>query len=341
MRLNRRKTVVCLLALLSLTGGCDAVDRARGGGAATDTLAASGGLALGLQVPGELSPGEEGVVRLTVANRGDTVVNRIWAELIVPGWAEPLPPRAGEHEVGMASMEGGGTRFTYRIENVPLDRDQSHMIEQRIRIPATGPLAEGGMPWSRVIRARLLGPQGQALAEVESEVALQVPPPGSLPGLGEDAASAESRDRLGPLRLGMAVGELRQTVPQARDTTWQQEGMTERGVLVPVGTGGALAVLSDDTIARIEVRDPAVRTREQVGVGSTLEQLRAAYGSACADLGEGFVVVWFPAAPGISFALDAPLPANPGQLRANPDILPGSARVTRWWLRRGADHCPG
>jgi hypothetical protein len=341
MGVYRRSTVICLFGLLALTGGCDAIDRARGGSAPADTLGGAGGLSLGMQVPGELAAGQEGVVRLTVVNRGDTVVSRIWAELIVPGWAEPMPPRAGDPEVGMTAMDDGGTRFTYRVLNVPLERNQSHMIEQRIRVPATGPLAQGAVPWTRVVRARLLNPQGQPVAEVESEVALQVPPPASAPAYGTDAATTGTRDRLGPVRLGMPEAELRQQAgAQARDTSWTQEGMAERGVLVPAGGGSALAVLDGDTVSRIEVRDPAVRTQEQVGVGSTYGQLRGAYGSACADVGEGFVVVWFPGAPGISFALDVPPPSNVAQLRASPDVLPAAARVTRWWLRRGGERCP-
>lgn len=75
-------------------------------------------------------------------------------------------------------------------------------------------------------------------------------------------------------------------------------------------------------------------------MGSTLEELRSAYGAACADVGEGNVVVWFADAPGISFALDAPVPGSAAQLRKSPDRLPGTARVTRWWVRIGHHDCP-
>lgn len=68
----------------------------------------------------------------------------------------------------------------------------------------------------------------------------------------------------------------------------------------------ALTVLAGDTVMRIEVRDPQTRTREGMDVGSRYSELRAAYGPACVGIGEGIVVVWFPAAPGVSFALDAP-----------------------------------
>lgn len=112
-------------------------------------------------------------------------------------------------------------------------------------------------------------------------------------------------------------------------------------MVVPFAGGGrAVAVLSGDTVARVEVRDTMPRTREGLGVGSRLEELRAAYGHPCVGAAEGEVVVWFPGARGIAFALNAPAPANPGQGRLNADRVPASTPVTRWWLHRDASHCP-
>jgi hypothetical protein len=330
--------LIVLVALSSL-GGCDAVDRARDRFGTTDTLtvaAAGSGLMLGLQAPGMLRAGEEGVVRLSVTNRSDTTVARILLELIVPEWAVPMPPRPGEREVRMVALADGTTRFAYSMESTPIERGQTEVVEQRIRVPA----ADAGVPdaaWSRVVRGRLLDARGEALVEVQGEIGFA----GDAPSAATTAVAGEGRDRIGPVRLGMSSAALRQALPSARDTTWTQEGMSERGALAPLEGGGqALAVLSGDSVARIEVRDPAVRTPEGLGVGSRFEELRSAYGTACADVGEGVVVVWFASAPGVSFALDTAVPADVAQLRANPDRLPGTARVTRWWLRRGADSCP-
>lgn len=331
---------VCTAMLLFVGSGCEVVDRVRNRGVAADTAASSasaGGLTLGLQTPGVLRPGEEGVIRLSLTNRSDTVPRGIRVDLLVPGWMEPMPPRPGDREVTMAASAEEGTRFSYRMDEPPLEPGQMQTVEQRIRVPLSHPVSGGATPWSRVVRARLVSAGGEPVAEVQSEVALGETPAGDsaqqAPG-----GPAGARDRLGPAHLGMSASALRQAAPGARDTTWTAEGMRERGLVVPIEGGGrAVALLAGDTVARIEVRDSIPRTREGLGVGSRLEQLRAAYGRACAALGEGNVVVWFPGAPGVSFALDAP---PDGQARVDPERLPASARVTRWWLRRGVDRCP-
>jgi hypothetical protein len=330
--------VASVLLSLLLLNACDAVDRARTRFATTETpvaTATGSGLALGLQTPGVLSRGEEGVLRLTVVNRNDTTVSRVRVELIVPVWVEPLPPRPGEAEVAMMALDEG-TRFAYRLDDTPLGAGDTWTLEQRVRVPAAGPLADGALPWSRTVRAHLLGAQGQVLAEVESEIALA--------GVADDTTSPERSaaptDRLGPVRLGMTAASLRQSVPAARDTTWSSEGLPERGLVIPLqGGGSAVATIHEDTVSRIEIRDAAVRDRQRLGVGSTMGELRAAYGTPCADVGEGIVVVWFPRAPGVSFALDSPMPQNPAQLRQNPEQIPATARVTHWWIRRGVDRC--
>jgi hypothetical protein len=338
---HRQISLGAIVAALAATAGCDAADRARArfAGETPSHVATGSGLALGLHGPGVLRPGDEGVLGLSVTNRSDTAVSRVRLELIVPGWVEPAPPRLGDPEVSMAALEEGGTRFTFLMDETPLDPQQTQTVDQRIRVPLTGPYSEGVMPGSRLIRARLLGPDGTALAEVESEIVLDGVETADTARTDADPPAA--RDRLGPVRLGMTNAELRQAVPAARDTTWEQEGMREQGVLAPLGgSERVLAVLTNDTVARIVVTEPATRTRERFGVGSRMDELRSAYGRACADVGEGIVVVWFPDAPGMSFALDAPVPQNVAELRRNPESIPASARVTHWLLRRGVDTCP-
>jgi hypothetical protein len=339
---HRIQLPALLLAFVTMAG-CDAVDRTRARLATPDTAAvatASGtGLALGLQAPGALEAGDEGILRLSLTNRTDTIVSRVRLELIVPGWADPLPPRLGDREVTLAALEDGGTRFSYRLDDTPLEPGQAETIEQRIRVPTSGVVGDATVPWSRAVRARLLDLDGQLLAEVESEISLAGVATNGTPSAA-GPVTGPVRDRLGPVRLGMTGPALRQAAPAARDTTWSQEGMEERGLVVPTGGGNALAVLSGDTVVRIDVVDPAVRTAERLGVGSLMRELRAAYGAACAEGAEGRVVVWFPAAPGVSFALDTPVPQDFAELRSNPDRIPETASVTRWWLRRGVDACP-
>lgn len=339
--MQRTVLLTGVFAILLAGSACEVIDRARGRGGTADTAAVArqGGLTLGMQTPGALRPGDEGVVRLAVTNRGDTTAQGLRLELHVPGWLEPSPPRLGDREVSMAATEEHGTRFAYRLEEEPLEPEQTQTVEQRIRVPAGGPLTEGALPGSRRVLARLIGPGGQLLSEVESEIAMvgagaQAAASGDTAGPSPQAA-AQGRDRLGPVRLGMTGTELRGAAPGTRDTAWSQEGTRERGVVVPLGSAGrALAVLSGDTVTRIEVRTPDPRTREGMGVGSRLEELRAAYGRPCMERAEGRTVVRFARAPGISFGLDAP---GSGQ---SAESLPGDARVTSWWVARGAEGCP-
>ena len=332
---------LAVLAVLSAVPACEVVDRARDRFGTTDTLTVEGngsGLVLGLQAPPMLRAGEEGLLRLTVANRSDSTVTHLRLELIVPGWVVPVPPRAGEREVTMVALADGTTRFAYRMEETPIEPGRTEAVEQRIRVPPEGAANESEVPWTRNVRGRLLRADGEALAEVESEILLAG---GAAPDTVATAEIRNGRDRIGPVQLGMTAAAVRQAVPSASDTTWSQEGMSRRGVWVPLGNEGrALAVLGGDSVVRLEVRDTTFRTRERMGVGSRFDALRSAYGTPCAEADEGEVVVWFADAPGIRFALDAPVPQNVAQLRDNPDRIPDTARVTRWWLRRGGESCP-
>ena len=233
-----QRGIFAILFAAGTTAGCEAVDRARSRFGTTDTIATvtGTGLALGLQTPGLLRPGDEGALRLTLTNHTDTVVSAIRLELIVPGWAEAMPPRVGERPVTMAAMEDGSTLFSYQMADMPLDPKGVQTVEQRIRVPASSIPSRGEVPWTRTVRARLVDGNGRALAEVLSELMLDsiaIPVARSLAG----ADTAGRRDRLGAVELGMNAVAVKQAVRTARDTTWMQEGTQQRGLVYPVGNG--------------------------------------------------------------------------------------------------------
>jgi hypothetical protein len=338
MSIFRGYPALATAALLVVTG-CDSVDMARSRLGTTDTIsvaARGSGVMLGLQAPGMMRGGEEGVLRLSVTNSSDTTATDISLELTVPEWAEPMPPRAGDREVSMVGLPDGGTRFAYRLQEAPLQSGQTQSIEQRIRVPLDGLMSGPNAPGNGVVRARLLGASNVVLAEVEGHIGLGA----AVAGGTTAGATGDRRDQIGPARLGMSAAVLRQAVAAARDTSWSSAGTNQRGLWIPLGTDGrTLAVLSGDTVVRLEVSDPAVRTRERLGVGSRLEELRSSYGGSCVDTAQGVVSVSFASAPGLRFALDTPIPADAAQWRVTADGLPATATVSRWWLHREARSC--
>jgi hypothetical protein len=150
---------------------------------------------------------------------------------------------------------------------------------------------------------------------------------------------AVTRYGVGPLRLQMRASDVRTLCPEARDTAWEQEGMPERGLTVSLAGNPVLLHMVGDTVTRIVIARPGLRTGVGVGVGSTVGELRGRYGRMCAGRGEDRIAVWFPAAPGISFGVRPEDTADAGP-DPDPAALPETAVVEEMWVRTGVDDCP-
>ena len=340
------------------TAACDAFPRA------DRSLVADPRLALSLDMSDVLDWGAVSSVQLTLTNQGDAAAPRTHVELYLPAWLEfaSVDPEGVEVTVLRSGHE---TRLMYRLGDPALQPGESRTVVQRVRVPprrgsaaatpapartAGDSIADGleQVPGDRVLRARLVSPDGE---EVGAEVRTVMPFRGAdntaalQPGGAAPTGGAEPRvesDRVGPVRLGASLAELRAAAPTSRDTTFTfGEGEQGRGVAVPLAGGAAtLALIVNDRVDRIIVRDPRVQTTRGLGVGSTIQQLRQAYGRSCFERAAGGgTAVWFPNLPGISFAFDgrpAPTAQDTAAARA---ALPDAAQVRELWVRRGVDTC--
>jgi hypothetical protein len=112
------------------------------------------------------------------------------------------------------------------------------------------------------------------------------------------------------------------------DTTFAGlEGLPERTLDVQIGTDTVVAEIDSDRVVRIEVRSPRLRTRDSLGVGSSLATLLR-HGHAKALIGEGSYYVVLQTHCGLSFGLPYFESPNAGDLdEAALRKLPDTIRV--------------
>lgn len=150
---------------------------------------------------------------------------------------------------------------------------------------------------------------------------------------------------IGVARIGGSLREAGQSCP-TRDTTFTLgEGMQEQGAVIDFAGHRVLAITATGgTISRLIVADSSFRTERGLGVGSTVGQLRQAYGRLCGAVGEGTVAVWLAGLPNVSFGLDtrlSDLGAAGSRLSDDPSVLPDTARVTSLWVITEGVVCGG
>jgi hypothetical protein len=149
---------------------------------------------------------------------------------------------------------------------------------------------------------------------------------------------------IGVARIGASVRDVGRSCT-SRDTTFSLgEGIQEQGAVLDFAGHRVLALVENGTISRLIVADSSFRTERGLGVGSSVAQLRQAYGRLCGAVGEGTVAVWLAGLPNVSFGLDtriSDLGSASTRVSDDPSVIPDTARVTSLWVISEGVACGG
>lgn len=136
---------------------------------------------------------------------------------------------------------------------------------------------------------------------------------------------------IGALRIGTPVDSVKSKCRVSRDATEiGEEGMPARVLSVAFATDTVEAEIEADSVWRIQVKHPALRTADSLGVGTPLARLLGLPG-VHGMMGEGALFVASPARCGLSFQLSETGADAPGREWTVDKLrrLPPSTVVTR------------
>jgi len=174
--------------------------------------------------------------------------------------------------------------------------------------------------------------QNAGTATPQAEAAADLPT-ATIP---DPASFIVQKGQVGQVKIGMPIEEMRQHIPAGfaiTDTTLEQEGQTAAAYLLfPQGKDSGLLIeqlcASACRVWRISIQDPAFKTPQGIGIGSTYGQAQQAHPVSSLTYEEGNLVAVAKTA-GLSFILDtSQLPAE-RLAQLTPSTVPANTVVKR------------
>jgi hypothetical protein len=334
-RTRPARTLAALAFLAALSACRDRAGPPAGGAPADSGAAATAGrVEVQLLAPKDIGWNQEDTVVVAVVNGTAQPLREGVVTLFVQRPLSVPADSANADSAAAPVAEAEGTRVAFAIPG-EVAPGATWQVRQAVRTPPAPRDTAAGDGARKFLLRAWLAVRGQPQAPVQDTLTIRPGAEVVAGGCAQAADRSVTRYGIGPVRIGMSLDALRSACPEARDTAWAgQEGLRETGQVVSLGGLPVVAQFESGAVSRILVDTAGVRTAAGMGVGSTLADLRARYGRTCAGMGEGYVAVWFPNAPGVSFALSSPGPLE------GADALPDTSRVTRMWVRKGTDDCP-